>query len=60
MTEKPANFTTPTIPGVQVAEDLARLWTNHYLIEHMGERSISVAVTPNGYNTKTTFPRLML
>lgn len=46
---------TFSIAGVQVAEDLANLWTNDYLIERMGERPISVAVTPNGYNTKPTF-----
>ena len=56
----PIKFTASLVPGVQVAEDLARLWTNDYLIERMGERSISVAVTPNGYNAKTTFSTLVL
>src|SRR5258707_13941968 len=34
-------------PGFDVAA--SRLWTNEYLIEKMGQRKISVAVTPNGY-----------
>ena len=48
-TDNPVNLIT-SLAGVQVAEDLAKSWTNDYLIERMGERSISVAVTPNGYN----------
>jgi hypothetical protein len=51
-TEKLVNFVA-RVTGVKIAEDLAKLWTNDYLIDRMGERPISVAVTPNGYHAKS-------
>jgi hypothetical protein len=54
MTDTPVNFAS-LATGVEIAEGLAELWTSDYLIERIGEQSISVAVTPNGYNAKAYF-----